>query len=84
MKTANELRNARVKKETLRKQSSFEIGMKRAEKAIEKANSEGKTSCFELTFPEDVIKALRKLGYEVIYYPACGCGDMDSHEIKWS
>ena len=84
MKTANELRKEQASKVALRKKSNLETGMERAQKAVEIAVSEGKTSCYELTFSEDVIKELRKLGYRIVYHRACGCGDMDSHEIKWS
>jgi hypothetical protein len=83
LRNASILKAEREQQFSQREKTSFEHAMKRAVDRIEEAHASGGTSFSDLTYPDSVVKALEQAGYKVKLFPACGMGDMDSHEVSW-
>ena len=84
LRSASAVRTEQVKRRRSSKTESADREMARAIEAIDKAQSEGKSSAWTLSIPDGVVRKLKYKGYKVTFHRACGMGDMDSHEISWS
>lgn len=83
LRPASELTAEREAKKAARQTKDFSKYLADAVRLIEEAHRKGQHSVCSLTFPDAIVKELRANGYRVKYRPACGMGDVDSHEISW-